>query len=123
MARRRDWTLTFRHGPKVDRAEFADLDEAVAALRERIEEVRAEGPLKAVKMFRQYEPERRVNARAELSRGGFLRSTTAGVDLMGDGSLVPYAGSVRRRLLDAPEGGTAFDAVRDFLSAHISDLD
>lgn len=122
MGRRRSWTLTFRHGPKVERAEFASLDEAVAALQGKVEAVRAEGPLEAVKMFRQYEPDRRVHARAELSRGGFMRSTTAGVDLMGDGSLVAYCGSVRRRPLESPEGGSAFDAIRGFLSADSSDL-
>lgn len=115
MARHRKWTLTVRHGPKVEREEFAELDDAVAGLRERLGAVRAEGPLDAVKMFREYEPGRRVHARAELSRGGFLRSVTAGVDLMGDGSLVAYAGSVRRRLLEAEDGGSPYDAVRDFL--------
>lgn len=117
MAKRGDWNLTLRHGPKVERESFAELDAAVAALSQRLEAVRAEGPLDSVKMFRQYDPNRRVHARAEISRGGLFRSAAAGVDLMGDGSLVAYSGSVRRRPLEPEEGGSPYEAVRAYLSA------
>jgi hypothetical protein len=65
--------------------------------------VRAEGGLGAVSVIRDFEPGDRVAARIEIARGGMLRGTNAGVDVMGDGTLVPFAGSVGRRQLDAFE--------------------
>lgn len=107
------YTLTVRHGARVDRERFEDLDSAVAGMRERADEIRAEGPLDSVKAFREYGPEQRVAGRVELSTGGFLRSRDAGVDVMGDGSLVPYAGGFSKRKLDET---APFDAVREELA-------
>jgi hypothetical protein len=53
-----------------------------------------------------------VAARLEIARGGILRGASAGVDVMGDGSLVAFAGGVGRRPLDAGDDETAFDEVR-----------
>ena len=44
---RPQWKLTVRHGSEVEHAGFDDLDEAVAAMRERALEIRAEGPVEA----------------------------------------------------------------------------
>lgn len=82
----------------------------MVAARSAAERVRDEGPLDSVSMLRDYAPGDRVAARLEISRGGMLRGSSAGVDVMGDGSLVPFAGGVRRRPL--PTGGDPFDAVR-----------
>ena len=106
------YRLTVRHGPRVARKGFDDLGEAVAALRERAEEIRGEGPLETVKAFRDYEPGRRVAARLELSSGGWLRGREAGLDVMGDGEFVAYAGAVRKRRLEARGGKTIFDEIR-----------
>ncbi len=43
---RPQWKLTVRHGSDVEHAGFDDLDEAVAAMRERALAIRAEGPPK-----------------------------------------------------------------------------
>ena len=94
------WQLTIRHGPKVERERFDELEGAIAELRRRAEEVRGDGPLDSVKAFRDYGPEKRVAARLEISTGGFMRGRDAGVDVMGDGSLVPYSGGIRKRVLD-----------------------
>jgi hypothetical protein len=110
------WTLTVRHGSSVDRGRYEDLDEAVDELRRRAEEVRGEGPLGTVSAFRDYEPDKRVAARLELSAGGWLRGREAGVDVMGDGTLVPYAGGIRRKPLEAGQGRSAFEAVRKALA-------
>lgn len=115
MGRRDRWTLTFRHGPRVERDRFDRLEDGIADLQRRIEEVRSEGPLGSAKMFREYEPGRRVQARGELSRGGVFRSVTAGIDLMGDGTLVPFRGSVLRRLLEGEEETDPFEALRTVL--------
>jgi hypothetical protein len=78
--------------------------------------VRAEGPLGDAEMLRRFESGERVAARLELSAGGWLRSREAGMDVMGDGALVPYAGAIRKRRL-APGGGQdAFDAIREALA-------
>jgi len=106
------YTLTVRHGPRVARERFETLDEAIGALRRSAEEIRGEGPLDPVKAFREYGPGQRVAGRVELSAGGWLRGRDAGVDVMGDGSFVPFAGGVRKRTLDQ---AAPFDAVREEL--------
>ena len=111
MARGKAWTLTVRSGPKVERLRFENLDEAVLELENQLKAVRSQGPLGSAKMFREYQPGQRVQARAEISGGGLLRSTTAGVDLMGDGTFVPFKGSVLRRPLEVDDAGP-FEAVR-----------
>jgi hypothetical protein len=110
------WTLTVRHGPRVERERFEALDDAVAALRERAKAVRAEGNLAAAQGFREYEPAERVNARLQLTTGGWLRGREAGIDVMGDGTFVPYTGGIRRRELEQADGESAFDAVCAALS-------
>lgn len=103
------YRLTVRHGPKVRRESFAALDEALEAMREAAQAIRGAGALEDVKMLREFEAGGRVAGRVELSTGGFLRGRDAGVDVMGDGRLVPYAGGMRRRELD---GGDPFEAIR-----------
>ena len=106
------WKLTIRHGSDVARERFDDLDAAVAELRRRAEAVSAEGGLKKISTLRDFSPADRVHARLEISGRGFLRPPTAGVDVRGDGSMVAFSGSVRRRALEPGAGHTPFDAVR-----------
>jgi hypothetical protein len=96
----------------VEREGFATLDEAVEALERRAGEIRGEGPLQEVSSLRDFGPGQQVHARLELSTGGLLHGREAGLDVMGDGALVPYAGVVRKRRLEPQDGETAFDAVR-----------
>lgn len=110
------WRLVVRHGPKVGHESFDDLDAAIAALEERAKDIRREGPLRQVSAIRDYEPGQQVRARLELSSGGLFRGREAGLDVMGDGALVPYVGVVRKQRLE-PEGGQSpFDAVRAALT-------
>jgi hypothetical protein len=96
----------------VNRESFNRLDEAIDAMQARAEAVRGEGPLESVTMLRDFDPDVRVAARLELSTGGWLRGRDVGVDVMGDGSLIPYQGGIRRRQLEALPGEAAFEAVR-----------
>jgi hypothetical protein len=105
------YKLTVRDGPKVSREKHESLEGAIAALRAHTERIRAEGDLPAVSLFRTYEPGDRVRARLEISAGGVLRSRDAGIDVMGDGGLVPFRGGVFRKQIDRDRGDTAFDAV------------
>jgi hypothetical protein len=106
------YRLTVRHGSTVSRESFDRLDEAVEAMQARAEAVRAEGPLEGVTMLREFDPDVRVAARLELSTGSWLRGRDVGVDVMGDGSLIPYQGGIRRRKLEALPGEWAFETVR-----------
>jgi hypothetical protein len=110
------YRLTVRHGPDVERESFETVDDAVEALKRRTEAVRREGPLTRVNTLRDYEPGQRVHARLELSTGGVLRGREAGIDVMGDGALVPYVGVIRKRRLEPSRDGSAFDAVREALT-------
>ncbi|HKG36456.1 MAG TPA: hypothetical protein VKA89_08475 [Solirubrobacterales bacterium] len=109
------WTLTIRHGPQVDREGYDDLDDAVAELRRRVDEIRAEGPLESRQMLRDFEPADQVAARLEIAGKGFFRAPAAGVDVKGDGRVVPFAGGIRREEVKPRRGGDAFDAVRQAL--------
>jgi hypothetical protein len=109
------YRLTIRHGSRVQREGFESLAEAIEAMEDRTREIRREGPLEEVRALRDFEPGQRVHARLELSIGGVLRGREAGVDVMGDGALVPYAGVIRKRRLQPRDGETAFEAVRDAL--------
>jgi hypothetical protein len=85
-------------------------------MRQRVDRILAEGPLEPVSGFRDYDPDERVRARLELASGGLLRGREAGLDVMGDGSLVPYVGVIRKGKLEPDPGQTAFDAVREALA-------
>jgi hypothetical protein len=103
------YTLTVRHGSRVEREQYESLDAAIERARSEVHEIRAEGPLEKVSVPRDYEPSEQVHARLEISSGSLLRRRDAGLDLMGDGSLVPYRGAVRRVPLDG--GSDPFEAV------------
>jgi hypothetical protein len=110
------YRLTIRHGSKVRKERFDDLGAAVEAMEESVRDIRREGPLREVTALRQYRPDRLVHARLELSTGGFLGGREVGIDVMGDGALIPYVGVVRKRELEPADDETAFDAVRAALS-------
>jgi hypothetical protein len=103
--------LTIRNGSKVDREKFGTLEEAIAALRSHAERICSEDDLEPISVIRTYEPGDLVRARLEISTGGPLRSRDAGVDVMGDGGLVPFRGGVFRKELGAGEGRNAYEAV------------
>jgi hypothetical protein len=110
------WTLTVRHGPQVKRERFDSLDDAVETMRHDADAIRSEGPLQKVSSLRDFEPGQQVHARLEISTGGLLRGRDAGVDVMGDGSLIPYSGGVRRRELELRDDQSPFEAVGEALA-------
>jgi hypothetical protein len=110
------WKLTVRHGSDVEHLGFDGLGEAVAAMRERAMEIRAEGPVEGTSVLRDFAPGDQVQARLQLSGRGMLRRATAGIDVRGDGTFMPYRGTVRREELDPTPYDTPFDAVRETLA-------
>jgi hypothetical protein len=111
------WKLTVRHGSDVEHASFGELGEAVAAMRERALEIRAEGPVRRVSSLRSFGPEDQVHARLQLSGRGWLHRAVAGIDVRGDGTFMPYRGGMRREELDPSKHETPFDLVRETLEA------
>jgi hypothetical protein len=84
-------------------------------MRAEAESVIADGPLPERKMIRTYEPEKQVAARLEISSGGWIGGRTAGIDVMGDGRVVPFTGGIVRRELEPKGSQTPYDAVRKSL--------
>ena len=113
MARYR---LTVRHGPAVAHERFDDLDEAVVAMKRQTQLIRKEGPLEEINVLRGSGPGQRVHARLELRSGALFRRREAGMDLMGDGTLVPFVGVIRKEPLELEDGESPFDAVRAALA-------
>jgi len=109
------WKLTVRHGSDVEHLDFDELEQAVAAMRARALEIRAEGPVKSVSALRDFRPEAQVHARLQLSGRGWLRKPIAGVDVRGDGTFVPFTGRVAREELDPTDFETPFEVVRKTL--------
>lgn len=114
---RSPWKLTIRDGSDVSHQDFDDLDAAIAAMREQALRIRAKGPLKAAMMLRTFEPADQVRARLQISGRGLFRKPIAGVDVRGNGELMPFRGGVGRELLDTAEHETPFDLVRETLEA------
>lgn len=114
------WKLTIRHGSEVDHERFDDLETAVAEMRRRALEIRAEGPGRPVSTLRDFAPADQVHARLQLNGGGLLRKPAAGVDVRGDGTFVPFRGRVVREELDPTEYETPFDLVRETLESHVA---
>jgi hypothetical protein len=103
-------------GGEVEHASFDDLGEAVAAMRSRALEIRSQAPASPIRSLRRFEPEDLVNARLQLTGpGGLFRKPTAGVDVRGDGTFVPFSGGVARAELDPTDHDTPFDIVRETL--------
>jgi hypothetical protein len=111
------WNLTIRHGSDVEREQFDSLEQAIDEMRRRAEAIRTEGPLKKASVPRDYEPSEQVHARLEISTGGLLRGRDAGLDVMGDGSFVPYRGGIRRTQLELRDRQSPFEAVGEALTA------
>jgi hypothetical protein len=108
------WKVTVRHGSDVGREKFDSLDGAIGYARGRVEEIRREGGLPAISVFREHPPDQRVHARIEISGPGLLRGKEGGIDVMGDGSAIAYTGAVRKERIDAD---SLDDAYRRLASA------
>jgi hypothetical protein len=78
--------------------------------------IRQEGPLEEINAIRDYGPGKRVHARLELARGRLFGRRQAGMDLMGDGTLVPFVGVIRKEPIEARGSESPFEAVREALA-------
>ena len=109
------WKVTVRHGSSVGREKFDSLDEAVDEARRRVEEIRREGGLPEISVFRTHAPDQRVHARIEISGPGLIRAPEGGIDVMGDGTAIPYTGAIRKERIDAASLDEAFERLKGAL--------
>jgi hypothetical protein len=109
------WKVTVRHGSDVGREKFGTLDEAIDEARRRVDEVLREGRLPPISSLRDFSSEQRVQARIEISGPGLIRSREGGIDVMGDGAAVAYAGAIRKETIEADSLGQAFERLRVIL--------
>ncbi len=76
--------------------------------------------MKGVSSLRDFGPEEQVQARLQLSGKGLVRKPVAGIDVRGDGTFMPFRGSVRREGLGPSKHETPFDLVRETLERAIA---
>ena len=96
-----------RVGPKVEKASFATLDEALDDMARRLGLPGREGTRRF--LGREFAPVQQVAGRFELRGPGGVRG---GIDVRGDGSAEAYRGWVRKRLIEQADGESAVDALR-----------
>jgi hypothetical protein len=106
------WKVTVRHGSEVEKESFDGLDAAIAEVERTAGRISSEGGLPPASGFRDYGPGELVQARIEVSGRGVLRKREGGIDVMGDGGLVPYAGVVNKKPLRPSEGESPIEALR-----------
>jgi hypothetical protein len=111
---RKQWTLTVRNGPHVERVQCETLDAAVGAMEQRMDELAPTARRQAIQVFRRrFDAIRQVAVRAEITGpGGLIGRVTGGVDLRGDGSAEAYLGRFRRSLVALHPGETPYDGLR-----------
>lgn len=108
------WRIVVRSGPRVEKLRLETLPEALDALEERAQEAAATVRVDSVDLrVRRYEPGDQVSARAELKGPQRLRPVVhAGLDVRGDGTVVPWTGGVRREKVTMVGGETPYAALR-----------
>jgi hypothetical protein len=107
------WRLTVRDGPRVEHTRHDTLDEALAALGERVAALIPDAHRDEVKFLRRkIAPVSQVAARLEIAGPQRLMpAVQGGVDLRGDGSSEAFTGRWRRRLIEPRKGEEAVDAL------------
>ncbi|MFN2613031.1 MAG: hypothetical protein ABR536_06660 [Solirubrobacterales bacterium] len=111
----RGWRLTVRQGSQVERESFTSAEEALAALRRSAIKVLAKGPVREIDSLRTFSPAQQVAARLEISAPSRIRLREAGMDVKGDGRLVPYTGAIRKEPIDLTAGQDPYEALREAL--------
>ena len=109
------WKVTVRHGSDVSRERFDSLDEAIADVRRRVQEIQREDRLPHISMIREFSPADQVQARIEISGPGLIRAPEGGIDVMGDGHAIAYTGTIRKETIEADSLDEAFDRLRGAL--------
>ena len=112
------YRLTVRDGPRLSRERFAALEDALAAVEARVEQLRGHADREAIDLrVRRFEPVAQVAARVALSGPQrLLPRVRAGVDVRGDGTAEAWTGRLGRRVVEQERGETPYAALRRALS-------
>lgn len=107
-----------RNGPHVERTVFGALEDALAALERRLDELGPAARRDDVRFFkRTIDASRQVAVRAEIAGPTRLApGVRGGVDLRGDGSAEAFTGRWRRALVKQRKRETAVAALRRALA-------
>jgi hypothetical protein len=105
------WRLTTRHGSDVEKTDFDSPGAALDALRRGAIQVLGEGPLKEINALRDFEPGQQVAARFSITAPSRIRVKEAGMDVKGDGSLVPYTGAIRKEPIEMEAGEDPYEVL------------
>jgi len=97
--------VVVRAGPRVDKTRAESLEAALALLEQRAQELSRTVRAETVDVrVRSYEPADQVAARVEVRGPQRLRpDVRAGVDVRGDGAVIPWIGGVTRTPLDGDD--------------------
>jgi hypothetical protein len=111
------WTVTVRTSGRVERDRFDELEDVIAAVDARTDELVRGAPRRPVDVrYRTFDPGEQVYARIELAGPErLLPRVRAGVDVHGDGSTEPYLGRLRRRVVQRRGAESAGAALRRVL--------
>jgi hypothetical protein len=103
------YKLTVRQRGATERERFDALDDALAALETRLDNL-APGSRRRTEhaLAREIDPVQQVALRGEIAGPG----VRGGVDVRGDGSAEAFTGRWRRVLVEREPGETAYDALR-----------
>jgi len=109
--------LTVREGPRVSRARYAALEDALAAIETHVAALSGRTRRETIDLkVRSFEPVAQVVARAELSGPQrLLPRVRAGIDVRGDGSAEAWTGRASRRVVEQDDGESPVAALRRVL--------
>jgi hypothetical protein len=103
------YKLTVRRRGATERERFDALDDALAALEARLDDLAPDSRRRTERaLAREIEPVQQVALRGEIAGSG----VRGGVDVRGDGSAEAFTGRWRRVLVERKPGETAYDALR-----------
>jgi hypothetical protein len=110
--------LTVREGPRVSRARYDELDEALDALAAAVLPLFERTPRKAIDLpTRSFEPIGQIVARMELSGPQrLLPRVRAGIDVRGDGSAEAWTGRASRKAIAQQDGESPVTTLRRVLA-------
>ena len=102
------YKLTVRRRGATERERFDALDDALAALEARLDDLAPDSRRRTERaLAREIEPVQQVALRGEIAGPG----VRGGVDVRGDGSAEAFTGRWRRVLVAREPGETAYDAL------------